>query len=95
MIKLVALSFEAGFDIAQAFPIGQLSECHAAELILAREVFDISVAVVALNTTTKRMQWQVIHCLRENKFACVHRLTAPTWDSGWKRDADRTDGSSR
>lgn len=81
MIELVALGFEAGFDIAQTFPVGELSKSHTATLILATEALDVLVAIVALNATAKGMQRQMIHCLCENEFACKHRLNALTWNA--------------
>jgi hypothetical protein len=49
-----------------------LSKCHASILILAGKTFDVLVAVVALNATTKGVHWQMFHCLCENEFASVH-----------------------
>lgn len=95
MVERVALGFEAGFDIAQALPIGELSECHAAVLILTAEALDVPVAIVALSAASKGMQRQMIHCLCENKFARVHRLIAPIRNTGLKRDSSDVTGSSR
>lgn len=36
-------------DVSKTFPIGQLSKGHAEELVPAREVFDLVVAIVLLN----------------------------------------------
>ena len=36
-------------DVSKTFPIGQLSKGHAEELVPARKVFDLVVAVVSLN----------------------------------------------
>ena len=36
-------------DVSETFPIGQLSKGHAEELVPARKVFDLVVAVVSLN----------------------------------------------
>jgi bacteriorhodopsin len=64
-------------------------------LILAAESLDMPVAVVALNTAAQGMQRQMIHNLRENEFACVHRLIAPIRNAGLKRDPGRVAGSSQ
>lgn len=37
-------------DVSETFPIGQLSKGHAEELVPARKVFDLVMAVVSLNT---------------------------------------------
>jgi hypothetical protein len=44
---------ETGFDVSEAFPIGQLSKGHAEKLVPARKVFDFVVAVVTLNAFVK------------------------------------------
>ena len=44
---------ETCLDVSEAFPIGQLSKGHAEELVPARKVFDLVVAVVSLNTFLK------------------------------------------
>jgi len=40
-------------DVSETFPIGQLSKGHAEELVPARKVFDLVVAVVSLNAFLK------------------------------------------
>src|SRR5512139_1302567 len=44
---------QTSFDVPETFPIGQLSESHAEKLVPTREVFDLVVAVVTLNTFLK------------------------------------------
>lgn len=73
MIELAALRSRAGFDVAQALAIGQLREGHAQVLIEAREALDLVLGLVARDAATKRVQRQVLHQLRENRLARVHR----------------------
>ena len=49
MIEFPLSRAQTGLDVAEAFPIGQLSEGHAEKLAPARKVFDLVVAVVSLN----------------------------------------------
>ena len=44
---------ETCLDVSEAFPIGKLSKGHAEELVPARKVFDLVVAVVSLNAFLK------------------------------------------
>ena len=44
---------ETCLDVSEAFPIGQLSKGHAEELVPARKVLDLVVAVVSLNAFLK------------------------------------------
>jgi len=92
VVELVALGFATGFDVAQAFPVRELGKCHAPILILIAETLDVPVAIVALNTTSKGMQRHMIHRLREDKFACVHRLNDSIRNSREKHRPDRLDG---
>jgi len=95
VVELVALGFEAGFDVAQALSIGELRECHGTILVLASKALDVSVAIVSLSATPKGVQRQMIHHLCKNEFACIHRLTSPNWNTRLKRGASRIDSSSR
>ena len=54
-VELVVLSTQARFDIAQAFPVGQLGERHPPVLILTSKSLYVLIATVALNTAPKRM----------------------------------------
>ena len=95
VVELAALGLETGFDIAQALALCKLSEGHAAKLLLATEALDVSVAAVALNAAAEGVQWQVVHCLRENEFACKHRRSALTRNTEQQRRPERMAGSSR
>lgn len=45
VIELGPLGAETRFEIAQAFPKGELRERHAQKLIQARERFDLPLAI--------------------------------------------------
>src|SRR6266566_2939765 len=51
VIKLVALSGETDFDVAQAFAISKLSESHGEKLIPTRERTDALVAPITCHAT--------------------------------------------
>jgi hypothetical protein len=78
MVELGAVCSQAGFDIAQALSPCELRKCHAQILVETREALDLVLAVVVSNTTPEGRQRQVLHDLRENEFALVHRR-APRW----------------
>jgi hypothetical protein len=61
VVELALLSPQAGFDIAQALAIGELSERHAEILIEATERFHMPVALVARDAATEAVQWQMSH----------------------------------
>ena len=77
VIEFVVLRTQAGFDIPQAFPVGELCEGQAEELVEAGEGFNFVMAAIALHTTPKGMHWQVGHDLREDKIAGVHGVKLP------------------
>ena len=89
------LCAQAGFDIAQAFPVGELGEGEAQELIEAGEGFDFVVAAIACDATPEGVHGQVGHELREDEIAGVHDAELP--DSGWESEHGRhaLSGSSR
>jgi len=53
MIELGLLSAKTSFDIAEAFAIGGLSKSQTEELIPAGEIFDVAIALVALDANLK------------------------------------------
>jgi gluconate kinase len=67
------LGAQAGFDVAQALAVRELREGHAQILVEAGEALDLVFASVTCNVATKRMQGKMIHYLRKNQLACVHR----------------------
>src|SRR5450755_2074868 len=53
VIKLGLLSTQTGFDIAENFAAGELSEAQTKELIPAGKFFDVAIALVAINANLK------------------------------------------
>ena len=72
MIELVLLRSQACLDVAQTFPVGKLSEGHAAKLIDTGKGFDLVIAMVTLDTTPKCVHRQMLHHLREDETVRVH-----------------------
>lgn len=73
VIELGALHTQTRFDVAQALAIGQLREGHAEVLVETRESLDLVLAGIAHDAAVKRVQWQMLHHLREHELAQVHR----------------------
>src|SRR6185503_8229907 len=73
VIELGALCSETSLDIAQTFAKGQLCEGHRPILVQAREALDLVLAVVQLHATSKSGKGKMLHQLRKNELAFVHR----------------------
>jgi len=74
VVKFGLLGAKASFDIAQAAAIGELSKQEAKELIPTREVFDVTIALIAIDTKLKLVSREEIQELRENTAAKIHGL---------------------
>ena len=74
VIKLGLLGTQTGFDIAETFAIGELSEGQTKELIPAGEFFDVAIALVAIDANLKLVGREEIHELREDGSAKIHSL---------------------
>ena len=72
VIELVCLRTQAGFDVSQALPVGQLCKRHGQILVVAGERLDLAVSAIPFDASSKRMHGQVIHHLREDELARVH-----------------------
>jgi hypothetical protein len=75
MVKLGLLGAQTGFDVAQAAAISELSEQQAKELIPTREVFDVTIALVAVDANLKLVGGEEIQELSENGSAKIHLLS--------------------
>src|SRR5436190_24184505 len=62
-----------GLEVAQALAVGELRQGHRQELVAAREVLDVTIAVVLEHEPLKSLPRQKLHQLSEHKFACAHR----------------------
>ena len=91
----MVLRTQAGFDIPQAFPVGELCEGQAEELVETGKGFDFMVTAIASDTTPEGVHGQVRHELREDEIAGIHGAELP--GSGWefKRGRDALPSSSR
>ena len=74
VIKLGLLGAQTGFDIAETFAVGELSEGQTKELIPAREFFDVAIALVTIDANLKLVGREKVHELRENGSAKIHPL---------------------
>ena len=74
VIKPGLLGAQAGFDVAETGAISQLSKSQTEELIPAREIFDVMVAVVAIDAQLKLVGGNELHELSENGSARVQGL---------------------
>jgi hypothetical protein len=79
VVELAVLGPQAGHNIPKAFPVRHLGEGHAEILVETGEFLDLEVAAISIDALMKDMERQMLHDLRENKFARVH---APTLLAG-------------
>jgi hypothetical protein len=77
VVEFVRLGRQAGFDVTQALPIGQLREGHGPELLGARQRTHRAVATITADDPRKRAPRQEIHQLREQCLAGVHGPLLP------------------
>jgi len=72
VIEFRRLDRQAGFDIAQALPIGQLSKRHGSVLFAAGQRSHPMIAAVPRHNLHERRPRHKIHKLREQRLAGVH-----------------------
>jgi len=72
VIELGGLRAQAGFDVAQALPIGQLREGKTQKLVQTTEAAHVEVAAILRHQTTKRVPRRKRHHLRKHELASVH-----------------------
>jgi hypothetical protein len=61
VIKLGLLGTQTGFDIAETFAVGELSEGQTKKLIPAGEFFDVAIALVAIDANLKLLGGEEFH----------------------------------
>src|SRR6202043_4013076 len=71
------LRSKTGFDIAQAFAIGNLRERHNAKMFRATKCADTNIAAIPRNNAIKTRLGNKIHYLRKKSTACVHGDASP------------------
>jgi hypothetical protein len=69
---------QAGLNIPQALPEGQLGKGHAEELVPAREALDLVVSLVAVDALAELVRGNEVHQLGEDRFASVHGPSPPS-----------------
>ena len=74
MIKLGLLGTQTDSDIAQIFPVGELSEGQKKELIPAGEYSDSAIALVAISGNLKLVGREEVHEMRKAGSAKIHPL---------------------
>jgi hypothetical protein len=74
VIKFGLLGTQTGFDVAETGAIGELSESQTEELIPAREIFDVPIALLPIDAELKLVGRDELHDLSENRLTCVHGL---------------------
>ena len=72
MIELILARAQTGFNIAEAFPKGELAKGHAQKLIPAGEGLYLVVSVVASHTAAKLLGMDQISELGEDEFSGMH-----------------------
>jgi hypothetical protein len=88
VIEFGLLGAQTSFDVAQAATISELREQQTKELIPAGEVFDLAVALGAIDTKLKVIGREKVQELRKNTAAKIH-LRPPVGAGKQQNDAKR------
>jgi len=72
MVELLSAGPKAGFNIPEAFSVGQLSEGHAEILVHAGKAACMIVAPVPVNAFAEFVHRQIVHDLRKDRFPDIH-----------------------
>src|ERR1700730_5094009 len=72
VIKLRGLGRQAGFDVSETFPIGQLGKRHDPEIFGTAQRLDVTIAAIPLDNPRKCRPRQKIHQLGEQRLARIH-----------------------
>ena len=65
---------KADLDISQTFAKSKLGECHAEELVPAREADHLVIAFVSLDAFSELVRGDKIHQLGKDRFPGIHVL---------------------
>ena len=95
VVELAPLGAQACLDVAQALPVGQLGEGHAAELVEAGERLDLVMAPVAPDAAPQRVHGEMFHHLGEDEAVGVHALLLRATRLGLQDGNHRQRDSSR
>jgi len=69
---------ETGFDVPKAFPIRELGEGHAKELVQTGEGYHLVVAAVAIYALMKMERGKKVHELSKDGSAGIHDKLSPS-----------------
>ncbi len=72
MIQLVFMSLQANNCISQTFPVGQLPEAHAKELMPTAEITNAGIAAMFVNIAGKLLVVDQAHQLSKDVLALIH-----------------------
>src|SRR6185437_9962852 len=72
VIELCRMRAHTGLEVAQALAVGELRQGHRQELVAAREVLDVTIAVVLEHKPLESLPRQELHQLSEHEFAGAH-----------------------
>jgi hypothetical protein len=75
MIELGAARIQAGLDVAEAFPPGQLSESHANKLAPAGELTNFVITAKTGDAALELLGMNGLKKLRQDKFSRMHPRT--------------------
>jgi len=82
MIELASHGPQTCFDVAQTFPIGELSKCHHQELLVTSQRFDVMVSLISAYAFVEFVSRQPLHHLSENNLSFVHNSFPPVVSRG-------------
>lgn len=74
VIEFALMSPQTAFDIPQSFPVGELGKSHTEILIHTGEGFGVSFPIVLFYAAGKLPVRNILHHLRKDRSATVHRL---------------------
>jgi len=92
MVELGLESSQASFDVAEAFPEGQLSEGQAHELVSTGEATDSIVALVVRDAFVELVSGKELQYLSKDGLPCKHRPLLSASD--WKQEGRKQIASS-
>ena len=65
---------QADLDIPEAFPVGELGECHAQVLVPAGKADHLVIAVVSIDAFSEFVCGNKVHQLGKDRFPGIHVL---------------------
>ena len=74
VIELRGLCRQAGFDVFEALPIGQLGKRHSPKMFGAAQRLDVTVAAIPLDNPRKCYPRQKIHQLGSQRQRCLFHV---------------------